>query len=427
MQKIIEKVYLLTLCLAVAIFCYKIKLVPIFIGISLIFWIFSKQYIGFKRKLKNTSFYLPIIFYFIFLVGMLYTTNTKYGFKDLESKLSFILFPILLINSPVVEKNWKMILKSFIFGAFFICCLFLFFAYKNCYHIVDGKEIFNLSAYYPTYSELTLKQHFLSETSYFTGTSLITFNPLVLGQNLHHSYFSMYMLFAFSVSIFFVFKIKGIVRKIPYFFLSSFFLFFVVLMCSRAGYVALTFVLFFISIYLIYYQNKFLVLKIIFPIVLFFCLFGTFKIIKDTRISTNIAFTKKEFVEKNKSDVRVTIWRSGVDLIKTNFLLGVGTGDIKDELAVIYKRNNCQGTVFNCHNQYIQNFATLGIFGFLSLLALIFVPMFYSVKQKSLLLFLFLTNVSVNLLFESMFERMFGIIFFAFFYSILINTLHKNE
>ncbi len=75
--------------------------------------------------------------------------------------------------------------------------------------------------------------------------------------------------------------------------------------------------------------------------------------------------------EVQSTGMRIQAWESALDLVKSNPIFGTGTGDVKDELVKMY---NSKGFVeifnlrLNAHNQFLQSFAALGIFGFLLLL-----------------------------------------------------------
>ena len=121
---------------------------------------------------------------------------------------------------------------------------------------------------------------------------------------------------------------------------------------------------------------------------------------------------------------RIILWKSALNLFKNNPVLGVGTGDIKDELMQEYLKFDFQEGVqkkFNCHNQYLQFAATLGIIGILVFLMIFVIPLKEAYQAKNIVVILFLMLVLGNVFFESMLETNAGLLFFCFFYPILIN------
>jgi O-antigen ligase len=191
-------------------------------------------------------------------------------------------------------------------------------------------------------------------------------------------------------------------------------------------------------------------------------------------------------VDNNNSDPRKFIWAEGVEVIKNHWLIGAGAGDAKDALVARYsklildnptadnlvdstvfqiqknkktvsylkegalisdisygeqlsnhaknileRKNNHYKTAFqrayNFHNQYLQTFGEIGIFGFLLLCYLLGYPFILSIKNKDYLIISFLFIVGGSFLTESMFERQAGVAFFAIFYVLLIERINQNK
>src|SRR5205823_1575205 len=79
--------------------------------------------------------------------------------------------------------------------------------------------------------------------------------------------------------------------------------------------------------------------------------------------------------EENSTNTRLRIWSYALELIKQHPLFGVGTGDVKDELEIVYKQHNYIPGIlkhFNSHNQFLQTCITLGLCGMV-ILFLIFI------------------------------------------------------
>lgn len=73
---------------------------------------------------------------------------------------------------------------------------------------------------------------------------------------------------------------------------------------------------------------------------------------------------------------------------------------------------------FNFHNQYVQTFAELGIFGFLILVAMLFFNIKNAIADKNFLHIVFSLTMIILFLTESFFCRQRGIVFFVVLYSI---------
>lgn len=81
----------------------------------------------------------------------------------------------------------------------------------------------------------------------------------------------------------------------------------------------------------------------------------------------------------------------------------------------------------NFHNQYIQNFAELGIFGLLILLMMLFVLLKKAFHNKDFIHFTFSILMISVFLTESFLWRQRGVVFFVLFYCIFMSENHKNK
>jgi O-antigen ligase len=96
-------------------------------------WVFSKNIL---TKLKAFFANKPaIIFSAIFLLhvlGLLYTSDFDYAFKDLRTKIPIILLPLIISTSPLLnEKKFRLVLSFFVGGVLFasITCYYIYLAH----------------------------------------------------------------------------------------------------------------------------------------------------------------------------------------------------------------------------------------------------------------------------------------------------------
>ena len=117
-------------------------------------------------------------------------------------------------------------------------------------------------------------------------------------------------------------------------------------------------------------------------------------------------------------DERGNLWKSALKVIDKNILLGVGTGDLKEELLKEYNKNENVSRLkfsYNAQNEYLEMFLENGIIGliiFLCILAWIF---FISLKKKNILYTIFVLTCLTFFLFESMLSRLAGLSYFTVF------------
>jgi O-antigen ligase len=127
---------------------------------------------------------------------------------------------------------------------------------------------------------------------------------------------------------------------------------------------------------------------------------------------------------------RIFVWKSSLEIIKQNPIFGVGTGDAKQALLEKYEENNqpyAYKLEYNAHNEYLQTFITIGVMGFLTLVASLFLPAWFAFRQKHMVYLFFLLLIAFHFMVESMLAKQAGIVFYAFFNAILFYQAFVNE
>ena len=221
-----------------------------------------------------------------------------------------------------------------------------------------------------------------------------------------------------------------------YFLLCTIFLVFITLLASKAGILIITTLIVGIT-GLQLFKKKFYLFFYLMSLagVLFYFL------TTNTNAPTTRRFTdaknelitnksKKSEEKKGSSNTRVEVWKATSQLIKNNYLIGVGTGDIKDELSKQYKKNNFKAGIelnYNCHNQYLQFTLISGILGGLILILILSLSFIYAYKSRNQILLLFVVLIALNMLMESMLETKAGVEFYAFFLPFLLKNKVKFE
>jgi O-antigen ligase len=135
-------------------------------------------------------------------------------------------------------------------------------------------------------------------------------------------------------------------------------------------------------------------------------------------------------VEQTGPNLRLSIWKYSIEVIKENPVFGVGTGDAIAELKKKYiKYNFTWGIIwpYDAHNDYLQTAICFGTIGLIVFLMLLGKPFFQSLKERKLLLSFFLLMFCVAMLSECFLDNQKGIVFFSIFYNLLIyHYLPKN-
>lgn len=388
-------------------FCFPIfpKLLPAVIVLLAILNIID--YTTLKKQVAFQKYFLLYyIFYGLLIVGLLFTNNIPHGLFDLETKLSFLLFPFLACGVQINKKHIQRILTYFTLGNIIIIPSLIYNSYQNF---------------------LLEKQGVVIHPDYFLGK--FNFYSSFFSRIIHPSYFSLYI----TLSILFVLYIlfTSTARKIVW-------ILALLILCT--------------GFYLCDSLMGFIAAGITVPVFLFWKLKQTHKILFKISLAlggllifASIIYYFPKIKEKYKAishmDInkeskdsiygRVLAWKASIKLIKENPILGVGTGDVRDELLKKYQEMGYTGVAqknYNPHNQYLQTYLSTGVLGFLTLLLLLLIPFVLSLIKGKILYSLFSLLFLLNLTAESMLENQAGIVFFCFFNTIFaVDLFHTNQ
>lgn len=416
-----------------------------------IIWLWGISWIlegNFKKKFSNLNnknvLLLLLLFYIFHVISLAYSNNFKVGLFDIQVKFSIFLFPILLAGSNYLyKKNYKKIFFSFVFGNIVASLICLIVAFYHSISFVNHSIIFDSS---------------IGWSSYFVYSHLAIFQ--------HPSYFAMYLVFATAI-LFYLFDYENKFNKIKYklFYLSTVILFFIMifLLSSRAGIIS-EFVVLIGSFFIYIFKYKKLINSLVYFI--FICISFLFVFNNNFRMKSlekNISQTSKVSIydslknkiqsstkatilgnddlvnkneksskveTKNHNNIRIRIWNETYKLIKKNFFIGTGAGDIKSALSGIYKTDNnteAKEKHLNVHNQFLETFIGQGIIGVLMLIFILVIPLYRGLKNRNYLPIFFVLIVSLNFVFESMLNTISGVVFFAFFYSMLVFIKYNKK
>lgn len=120
---------------------------------------------------------------------------------------------------------------------------------------------------------------------------------------------------------------------------------------------------------------------------------------------------------------RLEFWRVSIAIIKDHFILGVGTGDIKEAYAVQYDRMNSQLEMrfrHRAHNQFLAISVSFGIAGLLWFLISLVYPGVKTGKLFKYRYFVFWITLILSMLVEDTLETQMGATLFAFFNAFLL-------
>jgi O-antigen ligase len=142
------------------------------------------------------------------------------------------------------------------------------------------------------------------------------------------------------------------------------------------------------------------------------------------RFTSDLSFFFKKKEDNNPGTgmfTRLHYWSAAASAIKSDPVIGVGTGDVQDTLDkhyTTYAKEHALG--FNAHNQYLQTAVMLGFIGTISLVLLLAFALKYGFKHKNHNLIYLLILVSLVSMTEAILQVNKGIVFFSLFISILM-------
>jgi O-antigen ligase len=391
---------------------------PILIVLLALNWLIkiSNVSISIQALKQNRAFASMILLYVLYLVGVIYTSNFKFSGEILETKFSFLILPFVYAAYPNETKsNLTNYLKYFIFG----CIAYALFCFSYATY----------AFYKPVYTDLYGVLYDLGSNYFYYSYLSSIFHP---------SYTSMYAIVAL-ISIYYLYTKKILNLNYSWIGVIAMLSIYILLLSSKAGWIGLI-ITYSIFIFDLIKKSKYLIAFVVAGVLvgLFLFLNVYYAPIYAQRIP-KAETIQNAINEKDKDDKVVTtsadgtgsrifVWRASFEVIKENFILGVGTGDSRDKLMDKYLEKNMKTEYefgLNSHNQFLNTAVSIGVFGFIVLLLCFWIPFYEGLKRKDVLLIGFTIIVALNLLFESMFERQSGVIFYVFLNTILCSNFAR--
>lgn len=384
-------------------------LIPInyigFLGFAVSFFIILKSKFEYnKEKIKFLVF--SVLYYLTLVISLTYSKNLDEGTKEVIKTLLLFLFPITIIGFLKLKKERINIFFYFFIAINIILCFYIFFltieilSFKKFPQLNETNILNQIKIFYKTPYNVPF------------NWSSRNFEVLLF---FHKAYISLSLTLASLFSLYLILnnsKKKYLIKFVL--FLSYFLMFyFIIYMQSIPNLVGLIFGSLILLIKFMLKSKGFFLIAIL-------CLFVTGFFINQ----------KHGIIEKTnakiENDFRKELWVCGLDIIKSDFIFGVGIGDQEDKLLSCYKQQNTKVydnayiEEMNCHNQFISFFISGGVISFLLFTFFILYCLYYSIKSKDILFFAVIALLVLNLIFENTLERIYGIFLFGFFMSFFI-------
>ncbi len=353
------------------------------------------------RNFKNEKYlWILPLFYLLHVAGLLWTNNYAQAGLDLQIKLTFLLLPVIISSYQLDDRLINKVRRYFIGGILISCALLLFIATRRFLH----GEPFTVYFYSELSSAIMHPTYF---SLYLNAALLFVFHEMLLSTHRR----TIWMGAAIMIILFV----------------------FIVLLSARTA-EATAFISLFVMI-LLYWRKK-AGFRFIYP---FLVVISVALITQTVLLKYSNRFAQVEnAIQKehtsgetsyNSTTGRMEIWKETISIVPQYWLIGTGTGDVKDVLNTTYHEHHFAygyEKSLNTHNQYLQSFLTLGIIGLLLFVLAIKVPWLMRNSYHPLLLML-LFIFALNCLTESMLEAQRGAIFFALMISIFGRKIHSTS
>lgn len=412
-QDLIQKAYFISLLLvSVSIFSPKQALTNLAVMVLGLVWILDGKFVGkYKRLKKNLVALAFLVLFVLYFIGVFYTDETHMGFKSLETKVPLLLFPLILGSASIEREYLRKTLLTFAYVCAGLSLVALF--YQS--FVVLEKNDFN----------------------YFFSDGLVSI------MDKRAVFYAMYVVFSILILVDDLWKNlseNSSKKKMLTISTIVFLLLFLFLLATRAS---LAIVLVMLVTSLVVVGVRYGKLKYALPIVAALMVFlmglavlfpqtvARFKSLRNisydfTNTEGTYHFSGEDSDSKwNGVNLRLAKWVCAIDVISEN-PLGVGTGDVKNEMVEAYKKRNFAYAAenrFDPHNQYLDTAVAIGIPGLIVLLFCYFYALFEAVRRKSWLTSMFLILVITCSITESTLSSAQGIIFFCFMLFILLNRV----
>ncbi len=370
----------------------------IIIVIICIFWLLSGDYKAKYNQIMSSKLMIAsILFYFLHVVGMLWTEDLKWGLHILHKMWYFLLlFPILF---NIVKREY---IKYYVISFLLAIALTEIASYLVWFELVGPFK--NATVLNPT--------PFMSHISYnpiLIFAIYLVLHEIFLNKKLTNLSFSFYSFFAISMTI--------------NMFITG----------GRAGQVGF-FVMLSILIFQIFDKERvksLIAILIVMPAIFFTAYHSSdlFKERVDKAVVETLTFSENS-QNKNSLGVRLHFAMNSLEVINQNLILGVGTGDFPSEYSKINEINTPDlPKTTNPHNMYTLIAMQLGLIGLVSMLSIFY----YQIKLSFASSNRFINDLGITLplvylvimLSDSYLLGHFTTLVFVFFSSFLYKDFEK--
>lgn len=414
-----EQAYFFTLCILSVVIPFPYLLSSIVIILLTTVWLFTGLKTNIINLFSRKFLVFWILYFLLHCLSYLYSENKSESLFDIESKLSFLVLPIIIGTGPILSQNqFRIILLCFVLSILLLATISFSYSFYHYYYLQEGG----------------LKNFFYNDMVRLTEANAV--------------YVAWYTLTAIFILIGFSYKYLKI-NKIIYLFLLFILQLYFFSLSARLLIIIEAVLILPYSFYS-YKKNHKEILGFIFSMIIIASMTmvalttnpisARYKIIapshtKDWLIDKNDDSSTQEFTNVT---LRLFLWKTAIESIKENkyYYYGCGNGDVRDNQKISiakYDKNLSEGNrkadlwKYNIHNTYLHTLYMLGIPGLLVLLILLFMPFGFKLSRTYFLFgFIFIITGTLFMFIEAALQTQAGIVFFTFF-STLLAKLHYTK
>ncbi len=395
---------------------FSLKIMGLWVLSSLV--IFDWQSV--RESRHKFYFYVVVIYYLVFILGLLYTQDLAGGIHQLSMKIYIVLFPFLFASVDRMYKRYfDRVLSWFVLGQVAAIIILIGIAFYSSISFENGHLVFDPR----TYKDLTFLESLSGKANYFFYTAFSRF--------MHPLYASYQVVFAIAVLAFlkrnpynltYGTLTRWLIQKRVFYPVMALFIVAVFMLGSRTNMLSLTVLLFF---GVLFSSIRPFIWRLVLALIVLGISAGIMIYNPRTqRLAKSVEnYDQLTWAEKLKSFSRVYFWISAYEIGRDHPVLGVGTGDLQWHLYRKYAQMNMTRYLepsFNSHNEYLEHFGRLGIVGLGLLLAMLGYAFVIGMICRRRVLMMFIIITAINFMFEVLLNRVWGTSFFAFFLNFLL-------
>lgn len=339
-------------------------------------------------KLSRNAWDL-MLFIATLIFGLTYTTNLNDGFRVLET--SFCLFALPLVLAFCVPMDKSRINQLFIM-------------------FITGLAIGSLIMIGGSFLKF-IENLDISKLTYYNLTDTLGFQP---------TYYAYYLILAICGCLYATYYE---LTKAPVWLMISATIYFYVTLILSGGETALISLIFILSFFILkYLLDKHTTRKIVVAVLSGVMLFLVLALSYYNNLDLHPDF-QTDYWERG------ILWRSAIDA-NPNPIFGVGTGDYREvfnDYFVAHNMGDYAKESLNSHNQYIQVYFSNGLFGLMSLLVVLFRPLYFSFHDQNPLGILLLFPFAIYGVTEVFLGRYQGVVIFALVHQLVVLMYQERK